>query len=52
MPQAVDEPADLLRAMGVKTGHLAEPPVPEAGYLFQQIGFDIDHPVAPAAFGG
>jgi hypothetical protein len=34
------------------TGHVAEPPVPEAGHLFQQIGFDIDHPVAPAALGG
>ena len=34
------------------TGHVAEPPVSEAGHLFQQIGFDIDHPVAPAAFGG
>ena len=34
------------------TGHVAEPPVSEAGHLFQQIGFDIDHPVAPAALGG
>ena len=23
----------------------------QAGYLFQKIGFDVDHPVAPAVFG-
>ncbi len=29
-----------------------KPPVTQAGDLFQQVWFDVDHPVAPAAFGG
>ena len=52
MPKAVNQLANLLRAQRVVAGHVAKPPVAKAGDFFQQVGFDIDHPVAPAAFGG
>ncbi len=51
MPQTVNQPADLLRTLRVVASDVAEPPVTQAGHLFQQVGFDVDHPVAPAAFG-
>ncbi len=52
MPQAVNQLADLQRALRVVAGDVAKPPVTQAGHLFQQVGFDIDHPVAPAVFSG
>ena len=51
MPQAVDQRTNLTRAARIVTRDVVKPPVTHASHLFQQIGLQIDHPVAPAVGG-